>query len=167
MLLTVQMWSFARHLCVCVCVRACERERERVTSQHISYLNRGLCVCVWERERERERETGSHHSGVYSPSEIVLITACLQTHTSFITVFVTRLCSPLRLELMVKLRTLLTIFTFILKAEVHDYGKGHYISDAACGVRPITMHCASWPIRADCACRKEGLCRKRSIEDLQ
>ncbi len=29
-----------------------------------------------------------------------------------------------------------------------------------CGVRPITMLCASWPIRADCACRKEGLCKK-------
>ncbi len=26
----------------------------------------------------------------------------------------------------------------------------------ACGVRPITMHCVSWPIRADCACRKKG-----------
>ncbi len=25
----------------------------------------------------------------------------------------------------------------------------------ACGVRPIAMHCANWPIRADCACRKE------------
>ncbi len=43
----------------------------------------------------------------------------------------------------------------------------------ACGVRPITMHWVSWPIRADCACRKEGLCRKRSvwerrgIEELQ
>ncbi len=33
-------------------------------------------------------------------------------------------------ELMVKLRTLLTVFIFILKAEVHDYGKGRYISDA-------------------------------------
>ncbi len=114
-------------------------------------------------ERERERETGSHHSGVCSPSEIVLISACLQTHTSIITVSVTRLCFPLGLELMVKLRTLLTVFTFILKAEAHDYGKGRYISDAACGVRPITMHCASWPIRADCACWKEGLCRKQSI----
>ncbi len=77
---------------------------------------------------------------------------------------VTRLCSPLRLELMVKLRKLLTVFTFILKAEARDYGKGRYISDAACGVRPIIMHCASWPIRADCTCRKEGLCRKLSIE---
>ncbi len=61
------------------------------------------------------------------------------------------------LELMVKLRTLLSVFTFILKAKSRDYGKGRYISDAACGVRPITMHCVSWPIRADCACRKEGL----------
>ncbi len=76
---------------------------------------------------------------------------------------VTRLCSPLGLELMVKLRTLLTVFTFILKAKACDYGKGRYISDVACGVRPITMHCASRPIRVDCACRKEGLCRKLSI----
>ncbi len=29
---------------------------------------------------------------------------------------------------VVKLRTLLTVFTFILKAKAHDYGKGHYIS---------------------------------------
>ncbi len=43
---------------------------------------------------------------------------------------VTRLCSPLGLELMVKLRTLLTkVFTFILKDEARDYGKGRYISD--------------------------------------
>ncbi len=132
-----------------------------------------VCVCVCLCVRERERETGSHHSRVYSPSEIVLIAACLQTHTSIITVSVTRLCSTLGHELMVKLRTLLTVFTLILKAEARDYGKWRYISDAACGVRPITMHCASWPIRADCACRKEGLCRKRSvwerrgIEDLQ
>ncbi len=57
---------------------------------------------------------------------------------------------------MLKLRTLLTVFIFTLKAEARDYGKGRYISDVACGVRPITMHCVSWPIRADCACRKEG-----------
>ncbi len=44
------------------------------------------------------------------------------------------LCSPIRLELMVKLRTLLTVFAFILKAKAHDYSKGRYISDAACGV---------------------------------
>ncbi len=63
---------------------------------------------------------------------------------------------------MVKLRTLLSVFTFILKAKACDYGKGRYISDAACGVRPITMHCVSWPIRADCACRKEGLCLREA-----
>ncbi len=59
------------------------------------------------------------------PSEIVLIVACVQTHRSFITVSVTRL----GLELMVKLWTLLTVFTLILKAEARDYGKGCYISD--------------------------------------
>ncbi len=44
---------------------------------------------------------------------------------------------------MVKLRTLLTVFSLVLKAEALDYGKGRYISDAACGVRPITMHWVS------------------------
>ncbi len=38
--------------------------------------------------------------------------------------------TPLGLELMLTLRTLLTVFTFILKAEARDYGKGCYISDA-------------------------------------
>ncbi len=80
--------------------------------------------------------------------------------TCIITVSVTRLCSPLGLELMVKLRTLLTVLTFILKAKARDYGKGRYITTRACGVRPITMLWVSWPIRADCACLKEGLCRK-------
>ncbi len=70
---------------------------------------------------------------------------------------------PLGFELMVKLRTLLTVFTFNLKDKARDYGKGCYISDPACGVRPITMHCANWSIKADCVCRKEGLCRKRSV----
>ncbi len=62
---------------------------------------------------------------------------------------------------MVKLRTLLTVFTLVLKAEARDYGKASNNADAACGVRSITMHWVSWPIRADCACRKEGLCRKQ------
>ncbi len=35
-----------------------------------------------------------------------------------------------RLELMLKLRTLLEVFTFILKAEARNYGKGRYISDS-------------------------------------
>ncbi len=56
--------------------------------------------------------------------------ACVQIHTSIITVSVTRLCSPFGLEQLVKLITLLTVFIFTLKAEAHDYGKGRYISDA-------------------------------------
>ncbi len=42
---------------------------------------------------------------------------------------VTGLCSPFGLELIVKQRTLLPVFTFILKGEARDYGKGRYISD--------------------------------------
>ncbi len=43
---------------------------------------------------------------------------------------VTQLCFSFGLEVMVKLRTLLTVFTFILKAEACDFGKGHHISEA-------------------------------------
>ncbi len=123
--------------CMCVCERVCARESHSCS-----------VVCVCERRRQGH-----------------ITAACVQsqTHTSFITVSVTQLYSAFRLELMVKLRTLLTVFTLVLKVEARDYGKGSYISNAACGVRPITMHWVSWPIRADCACRKEGLCRKRSV----
>ncbi len=133
------MWSFVHR--VCVCER--EKERERVTAQ------RRVCVCACVCESGRRGR--------------ITMAACVQSHTSIITVSVPRLCSPLGLELMVKPRTLLTVFTLILKAKARDFGKGRYISDVACGVRPITMHWVSWPIRADCACRKEGLCRKRSV----
>ncbi len=61
----------------------------------------------------------------------VLTAACvLQLYTSILTVSLMRLCSPLGLELMLKLRTLLTVFIFTMKAEARDYGKGRYISDA-------------------------------------
>ncbi len=119
-------------------------------------------VCV------RERETGSHHSGV----SCINHSFCLNTFEHHHCVCHVSLF-PSRLELMLKLTTLLTVFTLILKAETRDYGKGRYISDVACGVRPITVHRVSWPIRADCGCLKEGLCRKRSVrerrglEDLQ
>ncbi len=101
--------SNAEFCASCVCVR--EREREsHITAHHV-------CVCLCARVCERGRHG---HTTV----------ACaLQIHTSIITVSVTRLCSPLGLELMVKLRTLLTVFTFILKAKACDYGKGRYISD--------------------------------------
>ncbi len=75
-----------------------------------------MCVCVCARECERGRH--GHTTAAY-----------VQTHTSIITVSVTRLCSSFGLELMVKLGTLLTVFTFILKAKTRDYGKGRYISD--------------------------------------
>ncbi len=86
-------------------------------------------VCVWESERE------THHRVVCVcvlacvSQDHITIAACVQIHTSIITVSVTRLCSSLGLELMVKLRTLLTAFTLILKAKSRDYGKGRYISD--------------------------------------
>ncbi len=133
------MQSFVRRVCVCVCV--CERERDS-ESQLLRHVFARVC------ERRRQGHTTA---------------ACVQTHTSFITVSVMRLCSPFGLELMVKLRTLLSVFTLLWKAEAHDYGKGRYISDAACGLRPISVLWVSWPIRADCACRNEGLCRKWSF----
>ncbi len=113
------------HVCECVCV----------------------CVCV--------RGTGSHHSGVYSPSEIVLTTACVQIHTNIFTVSVTRLCSPLGLEL-IKLTWKLKLVIIV---------RGVTFPTRACGVWPITMHWVSWPIRADCTCWKERLCRKRRLRE--
>ncbi len=74
-----------------------------------------VCVCVFACERRRLGHT---------------TVACLQTHTSFTTVSVTWLWSLLGLELMVKLRKLLTVFTFTLKAEARDHGKGRYISNS-------------------------------------
>ncbi len=75
----------------------------------VQILSFARCVCA------RMCERGRHGH--------ITTAACLQTQTSFITVSVMRLCSTLTLELMVKLRTLLTIFTFILKTEARDYGK--------------------------------------------
>ncbi len=130
--LSICYWLFKRRVLrvMCVCARMCERERERVTAQRrvtvcvpacVREREKGghsaaLCVCVCERERERER--GSQRS-------IVWLCVCprvwerrrhghttaayVQTHTSFITESVTWLCSPLGLELMVKLRTLFII----------------------------------------------------------
>ncbi len=56
-----------------------------------------------------------------------------------------------------KTKDIFNFLYFYLKDEARNNGKGRYISDTACGVWPITMHCSSWPIRTDCACRKEGL----------
>ncbi len=71
------------------------------------------------------------------------------------------LCVSMRtLEIMVKLRTLLTVCTLFWKLKLAIMERGVTFPTRARGVRPITMHCASWPIKADCACWKEGLCKK-------
>ncbi len=57
---------------------------------------------------------------------------------------------------MVKLRTFLTVFTFILKDEACDYRKGVTFPTNACCFRPFTMHLVSWPIRADCVFERGG-----------
>ncbi len=82
--------------------------------------------CDWMNQVQVNGTDTNHHTSA------VLTAACvLKIHTSIIiTVSVTRLCSPLGLELMVKLITLLTVFIFTLKAEARDYGKGCYISDS-------------------------------------
>ncbi len=54
-----------------------------------------------------------------------VVLACLQIHTSIITVSVRWICFPLGLEVMVKLRTVLTVFTFISKAEARK-GELHF-----------------------------------------
>ncbi len=75
-----------------------------------------VCVCV----RERERETWSHPNRGLCTANTYELHHCVCHATLF----------PLGLELMVKLRTLLTVFIFILKAKACDNGKGHYISDS-------------------------------------
>ncbi len=110
---------------VCACVwesesergeRERERERERGSQRSV------VCVCVCARvcscvcSRAWERATRSHNCGLCANTYELHHCVCHSV--------------PLGLELMVKLRTLLTVFTFILKAKAHDYGKGRYISDS-------------------------------------
>ncbi len=73
---------------------------------------------------------------------------------------VTLLCSPFGLELIVKLRTLLAVFTFTLKAEA-CIERGFTFPKR--GVWPNTMRWVSWPIRSDCAFQKAGVCRKQRV----
>ncbi len=92
---------------VCVCVCTCVTEMERGGGGHSTKSRTQTWFCAVQRGRHGHTTAAS-----------------VQTHMNFITVSVTRLCSPLMHELMVKLRTLLKVFTFILKAKVRDYGKG-------------------------------------------
>ncbi len=87
----------------------CERESHSVASCVCVCVCVCSCVCsrVWEGDKVTQPLlvcTYEIHHGV--------------CHTTLF---------PL---LMVKLRTLLTVFTLVLKAEACDYGKGNYISDA-------------------------------------
>ncbi len=132
-----------------------------------------VCVSVCVCEREREEKRSSHHSEVYSASEIILIAACLQTHTSFITVSVTWFCSPFGLELMVKLRTLLTVLTVILKAEARDYEMGvtFLMQLVVFGQSQCTVPVGQWEQTAFVERRdfveKRSVWERRGIEELQ
>ncbi len=169
------MRSFLRCVCVRAHLRVCEREKGSHHSTSAILIAACLCVCVCVPVCvcEREREKGSHHSRVQPIRNRLNRGLCTITYkhhhcVCHTTLFLSRAWTDGKTNNIINC----LYFTLILKAEAGDYGKGHYISDAACGVRPITMHCASWPIRADCACQKEGLCRKlsvwerRGIEDL-
>ncbi len=134
---------------MCVCVWERERDAHRVTSPHISYLNCGLERDRVTSQRSVQRVRNILNHGLFANTYELHHCVCHETLFPF--------------QAWTDAKTLLTVFTLVLKAEAHDYGKGSYISNVACGVRPITMLCVSWPIRADCACRKEGLCRKRSV----
>ncbi len=127
-------------------VLVCVCERERVTSQ------RCVCVCVCERERETRglfANTYEHHH-------------CVCHATLF----------PSRVWTDGKTKDIINCLLF-WKLKLSIMERGVTFPTSACGVRPITMHCASWPIRADWACWKEEVCRKQSvwerrgIEDLQ
>ncbi len=129
-----------------------------------------LALCVWDREREGgsqnrvcERGRGSQNRVCERGRQSHNRGLCANTYELHHCVCHATLF-PFRLELKRKLRTSLTVFNFILKAKIME--RGVKFPTHACGVRPITKHCVSWPIRADCACQKEGLCRKwsRGIE---
>ncbi len=109
-----QMQSFVLPVCVCVCVcvcmcvcvwvcvcaHVCERERETERERVSAAFCVCVCVCVFVVcVCERKRERGRHGHSTTA--------AFVQTNKRFITVSVTWLCSPLGLELRVKLRTLL------------------------------------------------------------
>ncbi len=101
--------------CVCVCV--CENHsavscvsvcRERITAQRRVCVREdhsaASCVCVCERE-------------------------LVVKHIRASSLCLSRDSVPLGFELMIKLMTLLTVFT--LKAEAGDYGKGRYFPTTA------------------------------------
>ncbi len=131
----------------------CASMRDRVTVE--SAISIAACVCVCERERDRVISQQSVQP-VRNRLNRCLFANTYEHHHCIchVTLF------PSQVWTDGKTKDIINWLYFNFESWSTRLGKGHYISDAACGVRPITMHCASWPIRADCACRKEGLCRK-------
>ncbi len=146
----INFWSYrpalteSHSVVLRVCMLACVRVHARVCVCACSRVCVCMLACVHARVCVCERETRSHQNrGLFANT--YELHHCLSRDT---------------VPLNGKLRTLLTVFTFIWKLKLY---KRIIERDITFGVPPITMHCASWPIRADCACRKEGLCRKQSI----
>ncbi len=125
---------------------------------------RVLCVCACE----RGRETGSHNSGVSGLNRGL----CANTNkhrygVCHATPF------PFRAWTDGKTKDINRLYIYFESSSSKIVIMERDVTFPMRGVRPITMHCVSWPNRADCACRKEGLCRKQhvwerwGIEDLQ
>ncbi len=116
------------HVCVlCVCARTlvCVCVIERVT-QHCVCVCARLCVCV------RESVTAQRHV-------CVCVRVCVRVRACARGVCVWCVCVREKGERERGRHS----DTTVLKAKARDYGKGRYISDAACGVRSITMYYVS------------------------
>ncbi len=134
---------------VCVCVRLCvcvwEREREREREGHSAASC--VCSCVWE------RETRSHHNrGLFANTYELHHCVCHAT------------LFPSQAWTDGKTKDIINCLYIYFESWSSRLWKGTLHFRLVLVVfRPITMLWVSWPIRADCACRKEGLCRKRSV----
>ncbi len=142
-------------VCVYVYVCGCERERQGHITVESAVLNDGLCV--WERERERERDRVTSQWSQRSWSRLVY------KHIRASSLCLSRDFVLLSAWTDGKTKDIINCLYIYFERWSSQLWKGVLLSEVACGVRPITMHCAGWPIRADCACRKEGLCRKRRV----
>ncbi len=91
-------------------------------------------MCVWE------RETRSHNHGLCANTYELHHCVC---HT---TLFRSRAWTD------GKTKDIINFFTLLLKAEARNYGKGSYISEMACGVRPI-QGCPNYGPQAICGPR--------------
>ncbi len=133
-----------RIVCVCVCVCAC------------------VSVCV--------RERGSHHSED-SCLNRGLCTANIYEHHHCVchaTLF------PSQAWTDGKTKDIINCLYIYFESWSSRLWKGVlHFRRVLVVFRPIAMQWVSWLIRADCACRREGLCRKRlvwerrGIEELQ